>query len=302
MRILSCLTVTLLLASNATVSAWAEVTYATALALEHAGAAVAHAEDGQVPMALKDAQEALENAQASVKAHEEAHDHMAKAIEHLQKAVEKRETAVIAEIRDHTHRAMEHIRSARVFAGDIYAMRALSQAAMAWAHGEDGNAKQVASDAAEALEYARQSAKLHDKIHAHMAKVVEHLQKAVTALQANDGNTGREHAHRALEHLELAASVARSEVGVMHSMLALEHTGAAKAHWMAGKVDLATRHADEALEHLKAAIKAHEDVHAHMLKAADHVELALKQGAAEDKGVAMEHLSNAIHHIETAHQ
>ncbi|WP_022949500.1 small metal-binding protein SmbP [Methylohalobius crimeensis] len=301
MKILSFLAVSLLLTLNLPTSSRADVTHTTALALEHAGASVAHAEDGQVPNALEDAQEALENSQASVKAHEEAHEHISKAIEHLEKAVEKKETGNIAEIREHVHRAMEHIHSAHTFAGDMFAMRALSQAAMAWAHGEDENAQRIARDASEALEYARQSAKLHDKIHAHMSKVVEHLQKAVTALQANDGNAGREHAHRALEHLELASSVARSNAGTMHSMLALEHTGAAKAHWMAGKMDLATSHTNEALEHLKASIKAHEDAHAHMLKAADHVELSLEKKTT-DKEAAMEHLSNAIHHIETANQ
>ncbi len=300
MKTLTFASFTLLLALSLAPSVQADITHHTALALEHAGAAVAHAEDGQLPMALKDAQESLEHAQASVKAHEQAHEHMAKAIDHLQMAVEKGKTGDVPAIKEHTHRAMEHIHSAHAFVGDMYAMRALSQAAMAWAHSEDGNARQVTSDAEEALEYARQSAKLHNKIHDHMAKVVEHLQKAVTALQANDGNAGREHAHRALEHLELASSVARSRAGVMHAMLALEHSGAAKAHWMAGKTDLATSHAKEALEHLKASIKAHEDAHAHMLKAADHVELSLKKPV--DKGMAVEHLSNAIHHIETAHQ
>jgi hypothetical protein len=79
----------------------------TAQAMEHAGMAQGHGEDGHAKVLLKHAQESLKHAQASEKEHAEQHKHMSEAVKHLKEAIQHAKA-------DHADVATKHVEEALV--------------------------------------------------------------------------------------------------------------------------------------------------------------------------------------------
>ena len=79
----------------------------TAQAMEHAGMAQGHGEDGHAKVLLKHAEESLKHAQASEKEHAEQHKHMSEAVKHLKEAIQHAKA-------DHADVATKHVKEALV--------------------------------------------------------------------------------------------------------------------------------------------------------------------------------------------
>lgn len=82
----------------------------TAQAIEHAGMAKAHGEDGHTKVLLKHAEESLKHAQASEKQHAEQHAHMTESVKHLKQAIEHAKAGHADIATKHVEEALMHIR------------------------------------------------------------------------------------------------------------------------------------------------------------------------------------------------
>jgi hypothetical protein len=82
----------------------------TAQAMEHAGMAEAHGEDGHAKVLLKHAEESLKHAQASEKQHAEQHQHMSEAVKHLKEAIQHAKANHADVATKHIQEALVHMR------------------------------------------------------------------------------------------------------------------------------------------------------------------------------------------------
>ena len=86
----------------------------TAQAMEHAGMAQAHGEDGHAKVLLKHATAALKHAKEAENAHADAHVHITEGVKHLEEAVKHAKMGHADEATKHTKEAISHIRQSTV--------------------------------------------------------------------------------------------------------------------------------------------------------------------------------------------
>lgn len=85
------------------------------VALRDTAKAVSHGEDDRADVLVQHAERALKDAEASVKAHAEAHQHMEEAVKHLNEAIEHGKQGHAEEATKHATEAMTHIRRSQVW-------------------------------------------------------------------------------------------------------------------------------------------------------------------------------------------
>ena len=82
----------------------------TAQAMEHAGMAQAHGEDGHAKVLLKHAEESLKHAEAAEKEHAEQHKHMSESVKHLKEAIQHAKAGHAPMATTHVEEALTHMR------------------------------------------------------------------------------------------------------------------------------------------------------------------------------------------------